>query len=226
MQYTFTPTGNNDSVLTLSLLKQYIRQDLSVEDLKIQDLIDRCVELFQNTTGYIFRPGALELHFSIADNVAYQKRKKYTFANRFTQNNYEYSDFYLTPLGANISTQKPSKLAFSYDDGQKERVLTQGQITDLVPDNFFIVRDKFPLIFKISRDTNDLQSQLQFDRFVVQNTITCTLNVETIIVPADVKGAIVRMCSALYENPDIDVSFADDSYISSVFNHYNCTLGL
>ena len=92
MEYKFTPTAtNNDSILTLELLKQYIRIEHSAEDLKIQDILNQAVELFESTTGYLLRAGSLELQFSIADNVSFRKRKRYSFADRYSGDDYEYS---------------------------------------------------------------------------------------------------------------------------------------
>lgn len=231
MQYIFTPDNSvknqNEQVLNITLLKQYLRIDHDSENLKIQDIIDQSINYFQNQTGYIFRAGTLEIQFTYEDNIQYDKRKRENFGS-YLQRSYEFDnrDYYLTNVGANVSTQKPSYLSFMYDYGEKERVLTEAQLNDLVPDNFFIVRRKQPLSFRLPRDLDKLRNELEFNRFDIRNLITCRLVVGTIVIPDVVKSAIIRMASALYENPDIPVPFAKDAVVCSALRTYNYQLSM
>ena len=226
MNFTFTPkANNNDIVLTLDLVKEYLRIEDSVQDVKIQSLIDQCVSLFQTKTAYIFREGSLDITFSIKDNVLYRKRKVSSFADRFVGDSYRnLEDFYLTDLGANISTQKPTSLIYTYDCGEQEMTLTADQLRDSVPDNFFIVTKKFPLMFKLPRDLSDLNA-LNFNRFDESTIITCKLLVGAIVISDDVKGCIIRMVSQMFENPDMDLMMSDNVIQSTIAN-YNFRIGL
>ena len=229
MQYKFTATqpNPNDVVLSLALFKQYLRIERGSEDLKLQGIIDDVVDLFQRSTGYIFRAGDLQLEFSIKDNVSYDKGKQRTYASVFQRNeDAEWADHYLTDLGVNVSTQKPKALSFLFNNGEEERVLDANQLANLVPDNFIIVLSKYPFIFKLPRSLGDLQSELDFNRFGLNNVVRCTLAVGGMVVPNDLRQCIIRMASALYENPDISVAFEGDSLISSTIHHYNFSAGL
>ena len=229
MDYVFkkSSANANDTILTLERFKQELRIDNTNEDIKLQSIIDFVIAYFQRMTGYIFRVGTLDLTFSYKDNINYDRRKIRTYASIIENNkNSEYNDFYSAPLGANIATQKPSKLSFKYDIGEKEKVLSPDEIANLLPDNFFISLSKFPLQFKLPRDLNKLQDEVNFDRYNLNNSITCTLNVSAIDIPDDVKGCILRIASALYENPDLDVSFSKDMIVQSTLDNYNFTAGL
>ena len=227
MHYSFNPTGNNDVVLTTQLLKQFLRIDNDSEDLKIQSIIDHAVDLFQNRTGYIFRAGKIKLVFSYKDNVRYKKRKRKTYPASYIgdDSGWDDSDFYLLSLGANISTQKPEAFSFfKSGDMEEEVTLSSDQLRDALPANFFIVKRQFPFEFKFPRVLDKLQD-LGFNRYYEGNTMKATLNVGAITIPEDLKGAIIRMASAIYESPDIGQSF-DDALIQSAFANYNLRVGL
>ena len=226
MQYLFTSsTDYNTRVLSVSRLKEYLRIDHSIEDSKIEDIIDQVIETFQKTTGYIFRPGTLDLVFDKKDNVSYEHYKERSFADRFSRNNsIEFNNYFIVKIGANITTQKPSSFSFTYDDNEKRKVLTESEINTYVPDNFFVVMDKYPLTFKLIKDISSLQEQFNFDPY--NSIINVTLNVLPIVIPLDIKACLTRMASAIYENPDIPIDFTSDNIVNSTYHNYNLTAGL
>ena len=131
MHYSFQSNlQNNETVLSISLLKSYLRIDHSQEDTKIQDIIDSVIEVFQQSTGYIFRPGTLTLTFSIEDNLSRPHRKELNFADRFViHDGFEDDDVYSSGVSAQVEIQKPTSLSFLYNSGQNKKVLSADAVS-------------------------------------------------------------------------------------------------
>ena len=236
MDWELSPNLDDPTeVVSIDKVKAELRITDSIQDDKIQNQINSAINEFENQTGFILRAGTLKINFSYQNNISHQRGKQ-NYISRFTSGASEpFRGFtgntspitYKIPLGAECIAQKPKSFSFNNSDNEFVN-LTQNEINNLLPDNFFFPKNKKPLIFSLNGNFNDLISQKKFAIYASNITMDISISAGKNFSGSgiDIQMAIIRMVSKMFENPDVSINYWTDSFIVSVLQRYNMRLGL
>ena len=235
--YFNADSDSGESILSLALLKGYLRVGHAREDLKIGDIRDSVIDVFEKRTGYICRSGVLTLRFNYTDSTDSENRKDRTYASIYDNDSYRGNaafgssirrPLYSPAMGGNLESQRPTSF-FYYINGGKEKVeFTTSEITSILPVDFFFVIRKTPLQFMFSPKIFN-SSEEKLKKFQEQSITIAEMKLthtKRSDFPDDIKQALIRMASHMYENPDIDVINNDDSVIANALHYWNCLAGI
>ena len=213
---------NGNPIISLALVKEYLRITHSHEDSKIQDLIDSAIGNFEEQTGYRLTPTTYHITFSLRDSLRSNKRSEYSlgdaysdtsrynpFGSVFGEFGLDYSHDFRLPL-APVPTQKPKAFRIYDYNG-----VTLFDDVDSLADNFlFSLREcpaKFRLLFNQSIPT--ITEASKFFMEIVTGSAPFT---------SDIKQGLIRYICKMYEFPDFSID-RDDALVSDIFYRYGCS---
>lgn len=213
---------DSNPILSLALIKEYLRVTHNQEDNKIQDIINSVVSYFEQKTGYRLTPATYEIKFTLRDSLRGDKRSDYSLADAYTDTSrfnpfgsvfgdfgLDYSHDFRLPL-APVPTQKPTEFKIYNSNGE-----VVFEDLSVLPDNFlFSFRDtpsRFRLLFN-----NSVPVITEASLFKM------TIKTGSANFTPDIKQALIRYICKVYEYPDLDIS-DEDSIISDVLYRYDCS---
>ena len=228
--------ANNASQLVgLDNLKAELRKKDSLEDTKLALLLAGALTLFQNQTGFYFQQGTFDLRISDIDfPPASDSPRSSQSRNDLNYYNEQARDhrplIFNAKMSAKLKSQRPTSFSWVRRDSQETISLTPEEVATL-PDDFFHVVDNRPLSFYLkTRDVEVLTSK-EFDYY---SAFSISLGLSSIgenpqqvpPLPDDVKLALVKIASFLFESADVASKIENEWLIQQAYIYYSCGRGV